>query len=139
MCKSKSVHMFANVVADATASEAWGGGSVRDGDRLEPSPLTKTRGPACPRGCRVCFLARKYGLTLREVTLIALISSGQSSRAMSKITGIGITTIRECCRTIHRKIGTHSRLAIGSWAIREGMVKSAVQLKSGRRVHTRPI
>jgi hypothetical protein len=41
--------------------------------------------------------------------------------------GIGITTIRECCRIIHRKIGTHSRLAIGLWAIREGMVKSAIQ------------
>jgi hypothetical protein len=43
MCKSKSVHMFANVVADATVSEAWDGGSVGDGDRLEPSPLTTTR------------------------------------------------------------------------------------------------
>jgi hypothetical protein len=53
---------------------------------------------------------------------------------MSKIMGIGITTIRECCRTIHRKIGTRSRLAIGLWAIREGMVKSAVQPESGCRV-----
>jgi hypothetical protein len=50
---------------------------------------------------------------------------------MSKILGIGITTIRECCRTIHGKIGTHSPLAIGLWAIREGMVKSAVQPNSG--------
>jgi hypothetical protein len=50
---------------------------------------------------------------------------------MSKILGIGITTIRECYRIIHRKIGTHSRLAIGLWAIREGMVKGAVQPESG--------
>jgi hypothetical protein len=43
---------------------------------------------------------------------------------MSKVLGIGITTIRERCRIIHRKIGTHSRLAIRLWAIRKGMVKS---------------
>jgi DNA-binding CsgD family transcriptional regulator len=104
---------------------------VRKGNRLELSPLAKTPESACPRDCRVCFLARKYGLTPREVSLIALISSGRSSRAMSKILGIGITTIRECCRTIHGKIGTHSPLAIGLWAIREGMVKSAVQPNSG--------
>jgi DNA-binding CsgD family transcriptional regulator len=96
------------------------------GDSLEFSPSTESPESACPRDCRVCFLARKYGLTPREVTLIALISSGRSSRAMSKILGIGITTIRECCRIIQGKIGTHSRLAIGLWAIRNGMVKSAV-------------
>jgi hypothetical protein len=43
---------------------------------------------------------------------------------MSKVLGIGITTIRERCRIIHRKIGAHSRLAIRLWAIRKGMVKS---------------
>jgi DNA-binding CsgD family transcriptional regulator len=112
---------------EQSALRRWDRGSVRKGNRLELSPLAKTRESPCPRRCRVCFLARKYGLTPREVNLIALISSGQSSRAMSKIMGIGITTIRECCRTIHRKIGTHSRLAIGLWAIREGMVKSAIQ------------
>lgn len=45
---------------------------------------------------------------------------------MSKILGIGITTIRDCCRDIHRKIGAHSQLAMGLWTIREGMVKSAI-------------
>jgi DNA-binding CsgD family transcriptional regulator len=125
MCKSKSVHMFANVVADATASEAFDGGSVRDGDRLGPSPLATIREAACPPGCRVCFLARKYGLTPREVTLIALISSGKSGRAISQTLGIGMPTIRKYCGIIHGKIGTHSRLAIGLWAIHEGMVKSA--------------
>jgi DNA-binding CsgD family transcriptional regulator len=76
---------------------------------------------------QVCFLARKYGLTLREVSLIALISSGKSGRDISQTLGIRMSTIRQYCRTIHAKIGTHSRLAIGLWAIREGMVKSAVQ------------
>jgi DNA-binding CsgD family transcriptional regulator len=134
MCKSKPFHMFANVVANATASEAWDGGSVRDGDRLEPSPLTATRESVCPPGCRVCFLARKYGLTPREVTLIALISSGKSGRAMSKTLGIGMPTIRKYCGIIHEKIGTHSRLAIGLWAIREGMVKSVVQPRPVARI-----
>jgi DNA-binding CsgD family transcriptional regulator len=131
MCKSKSVHMFANVAADTTALEAWDDGSVRDEDRLGSSPLTKTREFACPPGCRVCFLARNYGLTPREVTLIALISSGKSGRAISQTLGIGMPTIRKYCGIIHGKIGTHSRLAIALWAIREGMVKSAVQPKSG--------
>jgi DNA-binding CsgD family transcriptional regulator len=107
---------------------------VRDADRLEPSPLTTTQKSACPPGCRVCFLARKYGLTPREVTLIALISSGKSGRAISQTLGIGMPTIRRYCGGIHNKIGTHSRLAIGLWAIRVGMVKSAVEPKSGRRL-----
>jgi DNA-binding CsgD family transcriptional regulator len=110
------------------------GASERKGNRLEfsstgeePSPLTTTREPTCPPGCRVCFLARKYGLTPREVTLIALISSGKSGRAISQTLGIGMPTIRRYCSIIHGKIGTRSRLAIGLWAIREGMVKTAVQ------------
>jgi DNA-binding CsgD family transcriptional regulator len=119
--------MFANVVADATASEVWDGASVREGDRLELSPLKESRESACPPGCRVCFLAQKYGLTPREVALIALISSGKSGRAISQTLGIEMPTIRQYCGRIHGKIGTHSRLAIGLWAIRKGMVKSAVQ------------
>ena len=100
---------------------------MRKGDRLERSPLTESRESACPPGCRVCFLAQKYGLTPREVALIALISSGKSGRAISQTLGIGMATIRQHCRRIHGKIGTHSRLAIGLWAIRKGMVTGAVQ------------
>jgi DNA-binding CsgD family transcriptional regulator len=107
---------------------------VREGDRSGLSRLTESRESACPRGCRVCFLARKYRLTPREVTLIALISSGQSSRAMSQTLGIGMPTIRKYCSIIHDKIGTHSRLAIGIWAIREGMVKSAIERKTVARI-----
>ena len=117
---------------EPSPAQRWDRASNPKGNRLELSPLTESR--ACPPGCRVCFLARKYGLTPREVTLIAMISSGRSSRAMSKIMGTGITTIRRCCRTINDKIGTHSPLAIGLWAIREGMVKSVVPPESGRRV-----
>jgi DNA-binding CsgD family transcriptional regulator len=74
----------------------------------------------------------KYGLTPREVTLIALIGSGKSGRAISQTLGIGtlgigMPTIRKYCGIIHDKIGTHSRLAIGLRAIREGMMTSAVQ------------
>jgi DNA-binding CsgD family transcriptional regulator len=57
-------------------------------------------------------LARKYGLTPREVSLIAF-SSGKSGRAISQTLNVGMPTIREYCRWIHGKIGTHSRLAIG--------------------------
>jgi DNA-binding CsgD family transcriptional regulator len=91
----------------------------------------ESRESVCRPGCRVCFLAQKYGLTPREVTLIALICSGKSGRAISQTLGIGMPTIRQHCGRIHSKIGTHSRLAIGLWAIRNGMVKSAVQPESG--------
>lgn len=124
-----------------SAPQRWDSASERKGNRLElsstgedASQVMRTQEFGCPRDCRVCFLARAYGLSPREVSLIALISSGRSSRAMSQIMDIGITTIREYCRIIHRKIGTRSRLAIGLWAIREGMVKSAVPPESGRRV-----
>jgi DNA-binding CsgD family transcriptional regulator len=65
-----------------------------------------------------------------EVTLITLICSGKSGRAISQTLGIGIPTIRQHCGRIHGKIGTHSWLAIGLWAIRKGMVKSAVRSES---------
>jgi DNA-binding CsgD family transcriptional regulator len=117
-----------------SAPQRWDSASNRKENRLEVFPLTKTRESACPPRCRVCLLAQEYELTPREVTLIALISSGQSSRAMSQTLGIGMPTIRKYCSIIHDKIGTHSRLAIGLWAIRKGMVKSAVEPKSGRRV-----
>jgi DNA-binding CsgD family transcriptional regulator len=116
---------------ESSALQSLDGVSERKDTGSELSPLSKTREAACPRGCRVCFLARKYGLTPREVNLIALISSGQSSRAMSQTLGIRVETIRENCRTIHHKIGTHSRLAIGLWAIRKGMVKGVVEPNSG--------
>jgi DNA-binding NarL/FixJ family response regulator len=122
LCQNRGTGLY-----ERSALRRWDGGSVRKRNRLEPLTLAKTRERACPPGCRVCFIAQKYLLTPREVILIALISSGWSSRAMSKTLGIGITTIRECYRIIHRKIGTHSRLAIGLWAIREGMVKCAIQ------------
>jgi DNA-binding CsgD family transcriptional regulator len=40
----------------------------------------------------VCFLAQKYGLTPREVTLIALITLGNGGRAISQMLGIGMPT-----------------------------------------------
>jgi DNA-binding NarL/FixJ family response regulator len=89
-----------------------------------------SRQSACPPDCRVCFLAHQYGLTPREVALIALICSGKSGRAISQTLGIEMPAIRQYCRRIHGKIGTHSRLAIGLWAIRKGMVKSVVQPES---------
>ena len=70
------------------------------------------------------------GSLLGKLPLIPLISSGKSGRAISQTLGIVMPTIRQHCGKIHGKIGTHSRLAIGLWAIRNGMVKSAVQPKS---------
>jgi DNA-binding CsgD family transcriptional regulator len=91
---------------------------VRDGDRLGASSLTKTRKSACPQRCRVCFLARKYGLTPREIILIALISSGKSGRAISQTLGIRMPTIWKYCGIIHGKIGTlrGSQLVCGRYA-----------------------
>jgi DNA-binding CsgD family transcriptional regulator len=134
MYKSKSLHKFLNVAPAAITSEAWDDDSVGERDRLKPSPSTRTRSSACTPGCRVCCLTQKYGLTPREVTLIALICSGKSGRAISQILGIEMPTIRQHCRRIHEKIGTRSRLGIGLWAIRKGMVKSAVPPKSVARL-----
>jgi DNA-binding CsgD family transcriptional regulator len=130
MYKSKSRQSFLDVVPAVIPSEVWDDDAVGERDRLQLSPSTKTRNSARPPGCRVCFLAQKYGLTPREVTLIALICSGKSGRVISQILGIGMPTIRQHCGRIHGKIGTHSRLAIGLWAIRNGMVETAVQPKS---------
>jgi DNA-binding NarL/FixJ family response regulator len=130
MHTSKSLHRFLNVAPDAITSEVWDDDAVRAVGKLELFPLTTTGESACPPDCRVCFLAQQYGLTPREVALIALISSGKSGRAISRTLGIEMSAIRQYCCRIHGKIGTHSRLAIGLWAIRKGMVKSAVQPES---------
>jgi hypothetical protein len=90
MYKSKSRQSFLDVVPVAITSEVWDDDPVGERDRLEPSPSTRIRNPGCTPGCRVCFLAQEYGLTPREVTLIALICSDKSGRAISQILGIGI-------------------------------------------------
>jgi hypothetical protein len=51
-----------------------------------------------------------------------------------QMSGVGMPTIRQHSGRIHGKIGTHSRLAIGLWAVREGMVKSAIQPESAARI-----
>jgi DNA-binding CsgD family transcriptional regulator len=139
MYKSKSCQSFLDVVPAVIHSEVWDDDPVGERDRLGSSPSPKARNSACTPGCRVCFLAQEYGLTPREVTLIALICSGKSGRAISQILGIGMPTIRQHCGRIHGKIGTHSRLAIGLWAIRNGMVKSAVQSKPGNTKSHHPV
>jgi ATP/maltotriose-dependent transcriptional regulator MalT len=73
---------------------------------------------ACPPGCRVCFLAEIYGLTPREVALIALISSGTSGRVISQTLGVGMTTIRPYCARIHGKIATRRGPSIMSDTLR---------------------
>jgi DNA-binding CsgD family transcriptional regulator len=103
---------------------------VREGDRSGLSRLTESRGSGCPPGSRVCLSVERYGLTPREVTLIALISSGKSGRAISQTLGVEMKKIRQYCGRIHGKIATRSRLGIGLWAIRKGMVKSVVQPES---------
>jgi len=59
---------------ETSALQRLDGASERKGNRLElcstgedSSPFTKTRKSVCPSGCRVCFLARKYGLTPRKL------------------------------------------------------------------------
>jgi hypothetical protein len=67
----------------------------------------KSRESACPGGCRVCFLARKYGLTPREVGLIAVTSSGKSGRAPS----VRHSTLG-CRRSVSTAEGFMARLAL---------------------------
>jgi DNA-binding CsgD family transcriptional regulator len=82
----------------------------------------------------VCFLAQKYGLAPREVTLIALITSGKNGRAISQALGIGMPKIRQHCAGFMARLAPIRGSQSVLWAIRNGMVKSAVQPKSAARV-----
>ena len=71
--------------------------------------------------CAVCRIAQRYQLTPREVQVIALL--GLKNKAMARALGCSAKTVAKHVEHIGRKTGAESKLAIGLWAIAEGLLR----------------
>ena len=60
------------------------------------------------------------GLTVREIDVIRLLSTGKSNREIARELSIGETTAISHVRSILSKLGLSSRTAAAAWAIRHG-------------------
>lgn len=61
-------------------------------------------------------------LTARELTILRLISSGASTRAMAEKLHVSPVTVRNHVQHILGKLGVHSRLEAAAYATRRGLV-----------------
>lgn len=61
-------------------------------------------------------------LSAREVTIVALIGSGRTNKEIASYLGISVHTVERHVATIYSKIGGHSRGAVVTYAIQNGLM-----------------
>jgi two-component system nitrate/nitrite response regulator NarL len=67
---------------------------------------------------------RPYGLTPREVEIVDAIAAGDSNRQIAVKLHISLQTVKHHLTSIFDKTGTSSRLELGLFAIRQGIVEA---------------
>jgi two-component system, NarL family, nitrate/nitrite response regulator NarL len=67
--------------------------------------------------------APRYGLTGREIDVVAAIVAGDSNRAIADRLAISQQTVKHHLTSIFDKTGTSSRLELALFAIRQGLVE----------------
>jgi DNA-binding NarL/FixJ family response regulator len=65
--------------------------------------------------------ARQYGLTPREIDIVAAIVAGDSNRDIADRVGISLQTVKHHLTSIFDKTGVSSRLELALFAIRHGI------------------
>ena len=65
---------------------------------------------------------RQFGLTSRELEIVAAIVSGDSNRDIADRLGISLQTVKHHLTSIFDKTGVSSRLELAVFAIRHGLV-----------------
>ena len=65
---------------------------------------------------------RRYGLTTRELEIIAAVVAGDSNRDIAERLRISLQTVKHHLTSIFDKIGVSSRLELALFAIRNGIV-----------------
>jgi len=67
--------------------------------------------------------ARRYGLTSRELEIVAAIVAGASNRDIAERLAISLPTVKHHLTSIFDKTGASSRLELALFAIRQGLVQ----------------
>ena len=70
-----------------------------------------------PRGPRPATRENPFGLTAREMAVIALITQGNSNREIAEAMIVSVRTVETYVTRILNKLGFHSRVQIATWAI----------------------
>ncbi|MGE0594024.1 MAG: response regulator [Vicinamibacterales bacterium] len=65
--------------------------------------------------------ARRYGLTSRELAVVAAVASGESNREIADRLQISLQTVKHHLTSIFDKTGVSTRLELGLLAVRQGL------------------
>ncbi len=84
----------------------------------------RAQGISIPRGPRPATRENPFGLTAREMEVVALIAQGKSNRDIAKAMTVGEKTIETYVTRILNKLNFESRVQIAAWAIEKGLYSS---------------
>jgi DNA-binding NarL/FixJ family response regulator len=66
--------------------------------------------------------SRRYGLTTRELEIVAAVTAGDSNRDIAERLSISLQTVKHHLTSVFDKTGVSSRLELALFAIRKGLV-----------------
>jgi DNA-binding NarL/FixJ family response regulator len=108
--KDSTLNMLIHAIR--TTMEAGPPGSLAD-DSSQARPLKKA------------VRSKTFGLTRRELEIVAAIVSGRSNSAIGKKLGISQDTVKHHLTSVFDKVGVYNRLELALFAIHHGLVGSA--------------
>lgn len=82
----------------------------------------------CCDGCPVCTVALRYDLTHREIQVIALVCLALENYQIGQIFGKSEEVIKHWIHDISQKVGTETKLQLGLWAVRKGVISPTYYL-----------
>jgi two-component system nitrate/nitrite response regulator NarL len=109
---------FLRVLTEAVASLAG------DSEATAPVVLSKCARASLRRGSGLAAGPAQF-LTEREGEALGRLVRGESTAAMAKAMGVGVSTARTHIDAVLSKLGAHSRLEAVAYAVREGLVDSS--------------
>jgi DNA-binding CsgD family transcriptional regulator len=102
-------------MADATSHE----GGVDGAPPPSASPDAVTRARA------------RYGLTPREVDVLAALGDGHDPQTIARLLGMSVHTARGHLKSLMFKLGAHSQVELLVLALRRGLLSAPVEAEVG--------